>query len=319
MKKLSVLLLPCILATACIDSDYDLRNIESDNIAIGDDQSTFEAPLVTVRITMDDINGNNGTRIDRIFAEADVWLPTCLPDRDATGYYADVQRLLHDASYVNDQLLPELLAQMTADAAKLDAVATLLQEKYYDAFAETLPGVSQDAFKQVFVESYGSDPVLREVLGQQVKTLANDYLTGLDVDMNNLSYTVGRIDISDEIVDMLADNLDPREIADPKNTLHLAGTIDNRLPLTLRIAPLFRPTEVSFTATVAAGSASNELPATRLFADDIRTIVRGITIEIPMVVEKYYPGLGFDDGTEPQTQVTIHLHLIKHGALKFDL
>lgn len=321
MKKLTIFMLFVLLATACVDNDYDLRNVDADNITIGDEASTFEAPLARVRITMDDINNNDGTRIDRIFEEADIWLPTRLPDEDANGYYADVQRLLHDAAYVDDEVLPELLAQMTTDAAKLDAVATLLQQKYYDSFAELLPGVSRDEFKSAFVTAYTDDPAMRERLGVEVKTLATGYLTGLDVNMENLSYRVDRIDISDEVVDMLADNLDPREPANPTNTLHLRGTIDNRLPVTLSISPLFRPTAVTFTSTIEANCVTNELPATRLFADDIRTIVRGIDLDIPMVVERYYPGKGFGlDAQEGNpTQVDISLHLVKHGALKFDL
>ncbi|WP_346690739.1 hypothetical protein [Alistipes sp. Marseille-P5061] len=321
MKKLSIFMLFVLLATACVDNDYDLRNVDADNITIGDETSTFEAPLARVRITMDDINNNDGTRIDRIFEEADIWLPTRLPDEDANGYYADVQRLLHDAAYVDDEVLPELLAQMTTDAAKLDAVATLLQQKYYDSFVELLPGVSRDEFKSAFVTAYTDDPTMRERLGVEVKALATGYLTGLDVNMENLSYRVDRIDISDEVVDMLADNLDPRETANPTNTLHLRGTIDNRLPVTLSISPLFRPTAVTFTSTIEANCATNELPATRLFADDIRTIVRGIDLDIPMIVERYYPGKGFGlDAQEGNpTQVDISLHLVKHGALKFDL
>lgn len=319
MRKIFTLFLFSILATACVDRDYDLGKVETDNVTIGDENSTFEAPLARVLITTDDINGNGGTRIDRIFEEADVWLPTRLPDEDAKGRYADVQRLLHDASYVNDELLPELLSQMTTDAVKLDAVATLLQEKYYDDFAELLPGVSRDEFKTAFVTSYTGDPALREALGNEVRTLAQECLTGLDVNMDRLDYTVERIDISDDVVNMLADNLDPRGTADPKNTLHLAGTVDNRLPLAMQLSPLFAPTEVTFTTTLAANEPANELPATQLFADDLRTIVRGINLEIPIVVERYYPGKGFGSGAGDETQVVINLHLIKRGALKFDL
>lgn len=321
MRRIFTLFLFGTLATACMDRDYDLGKVQTDNISIGNENSTFEAPLANVYISMEEINDDNGTRIDLIFTEADIWLPTRLPDSDEKGYYADVQRLLHDAAYVNEQLLPELLDQMSTDTGKLDAVATLLQEKYYDSFMELLPGVPRDEFKRAFVEAYTGNPALREALGEEVRLLANDYLTGLDVEMEKLDYPVDRIDISDDVVNMLCDNLDPRETVDPKNTLYLAGTIDNRLPVSLQITPLFTPTNVNFTSRIEAHDSSNELPATRLFADDLRTIVRGIRLEIPIVVEKYYPGLGFDPGPEqqPQPQLIINLRLVKHGALKFDL
>lgn len=317
MKRIFTLFLFGALATACVDRDYDLGKVETDNITIGNESSTFEVPLANVYITMEEINADNGTRIDLIFKEADIWLPTRLPDSDDKGGYADVQRLLHDAAYVNEQLLPELLTEMATDATKLDAVATLLQENYYDDFRELLPGISRDEFKSAFVEAYTENSALRDALGEEVRQLANEYLTGLDVDMQQLSYAVDRIDISNEVVDMLCDNLDPRETTDPKNTLYLAGTVDNRLPVSLQVSPLFTPTSVNFTTKIEALDDSNELPATRLYADDLRTIVRGMTLEIPIVIEKYYPNRGFDAGQ--QRQLTIKLHLIKHGALKFDL
>ena len=316
MGKIRTLELLGLLTASCIDGDYDLRKIETDNVTIGDENSTFEAPLVKVFVSMDDINSSDGTRIDLIFEEAGIWLPDRLPDRDENGYYADVQRLLHDAAYVNNEILPALLEQMDSDPAKLDEVATLLEKSYYTHFADLLPGVQQDGFKEAFVESYTQYPALHEKLEAEVRSLAAGYLTGLDVNMDNLTYPVERIDISDDIVNMLADNLDPRETVDPKNTLHLAGTVDNRLPVTLQIAPLFSPTEVTFTTTIAANNPANELPETRLFAEDLQTIVRGITLDIPIVVEKFYPDKGFDTSTD---QVAINLHLIKRGALKFDL
>lgn len=37
MKKLSIFMLFVLLATACVDNDYDLRNVDADNITIGDE------------------------------------------------------------------------------------------------------------------------------------------------------------------------------------------------------------------------------------------------------------------------------------------
>lgn len=317
MRKL--LLLCGVFATACIDNDYDLANINTDNIAIGDETSRFEAPLAKVYVSLADINSNDQVRIDQIFNEADTWLPTQLPDTDENGAYADVQRLLNAPTYVNDRLLPDLLDEMGTNPEKLDAVATLLQKNYYDDFAGVLPGVSQTEFKEAFVEAFTSNASLRDALSREVKNLAGDYLTNLDVNMDDLSYEIGHIDLSDEVVNMLCDNLDPAETPDPKNTLHLAGEIDNRLPLTLEIAPSFLNTQVSFSTTVLANSPENVLPETRLLANDLRTIVQNARVDIPIVIRKYYPGKGFDNTSEQQTQMQINLYLIKRGALKFDL
>ena len=103
----------------------------------------------------------------------------------------------------------------------------------------------------------------------------------------------------------------------------MAGTIDNRLPVSITASPVFTPTEVAFTAEIEANNDANVLLETRLFADDLQSIVRGLTIEIAVNINKYYPGKGFDRGTigdeKVQPQLTINLHLIKRGALKFDI
>lgn len=176
MGKTLTLLLLGLFTASCIDGDYDLRKVETDNVTIGDGNSTFEDPLVKVFVSMDDINSSDSTRIDLIFEEAGIWLPDRLPDRDENGYYADVQRLLHDASYVNNEILPALLEQMDSDPAKLDEVATLLEKSYYTHFADLLPEVPQDGYKEAFVESYTQYQALHEKLEAEVRSLAAGYI-----------------------------------------------------------------------------------------------------------------------------------------------
>lgn len=302
--------------------EYDLSNINTDNIAIGDESSRFEVPLLKVLVSMDELNGTDGDAIDEIFNEADTWLPNQLPDQDGNGYFVSVQRLVEDDQYVN-QMLAGLLAQMVSDPEKLGQVASLLQEKYYDEFSSLLPGVSVEEFKNEFIEQYSDNELRRQRLNEKIEELGRGYLTGLEVSLPALTYSVDRIDLSDDVVDMLIKNLDGKEVAEPKNTLHMAGTIDNRLPVSITASPVFTPTEVAFTAEIEANNDANVLPETRLFADDLQSIVRGLTIEIAVNINKYYPGKGFDRGTigdeKVQPQLTINLHLIKRGALKFDI
>lgn len=309
------------MATACIDNEYDLQKIDTDNVAIGDETSVFEVPLAQVSVSMKEISSSSDIRIDNLFDEADIWLPTQLPDQDEEGQaYVKVQELLHNPDYVNNELLPRLIEQMTSDSEKLEAVTDLLQKKYYDDFAGLLPGVTPETFKTAFKTAFTSNETLREQLADEVRNVANSYLTTLDVDLKDLSYDIEHIDISDDIIDMLANNLDPADAPTQKNTLHLAGTIDNRLPITLQVSPTFTPTSITFeTTTIAANHEGNELPETQLYAEDLRTITRGITILIPVVIERYYPGQGFGSAEDSTPQITINLHLIKRGALKFDL
>lgn len=312
MRKFFLLLLSASLSTACVDKDYDLRDVDTDNVTIGDDESKFTIPLAQVLVSMDEI-ADNGTNIEAIFAEADTWLPTRLPGNDT---YADLQRLQNDASYVNT-LLDALTAEMLAADAKLDAVADLLcDDKYIGTFLGLLPpGTTPDDFKPVFTNAFKYDAAMREQLAGEVKSLARDYLTTLKVEQ--IEYEVGHIDISSDIVDMLADNLDPRTTIDPKNTLHLEGEIANELPVALHIDPVLSPTEISFEVDVEANTAANGIPSTRLFDEDLRKIVEGISIQIPVTLKKYYPGKGFRDNIEHQ--IVIDLRLVKRGGLKLNV
>ena len=228
-----------------------------------------------------------------------------------------MQKLTDDPEFVKTELLPELISEMETDDAKLDDVTSLLlsEKRYYDSFASLLPGVTPETFKETFKEEFRNN----ELLHEQVRSLADNYLSTLDMNLSGLSYDIEHIDISDDIVNMLTDNLDPEGTPDSRNTLHIAGTIDNKLPLSLTATPVLTPTDVTFTADIAANRDGNEFPETQLFAEDLRTIVRGITIEISVALGKYYPGKGFERGTDTDTQLQINLHLIKRGGLKFDL
>lgn len=320
MKKLFLLFLCATGTTACVDATFDLSNINADNLAIGDANSQFEVPLLKVFISIDELNGINGESIDKLFDEADIWLPSQLPDEDENGYFVHVRQLVEESEYVN-QLIAALTDQMEVDPVKLEDMATLLQAKYYDEFSELLPGVPQSEFKETFIEQYSSDEQLRQKFDNKIRELAARYLTGLEVSLPAITYDVEHIDLSDDVVDMLIENLDPEEVVTPQNTLHMAGTIDNRLPVSITATPIFTPTDVSFTADIKANCEANILPETRLFAEDLQTIVRGLTIEIAVDIDKYYPGKGFDRGSGESSlpQLSIYLHLIKRGALKFDL
>lgn len=321
MKKFYALILLCVVSsTACVDLEYDLSKINTDDIAIGDESSQFEVPLLKVYISMDELTDVDGESIDAVFDEADIWLPSQLPDQDENGnYFASLSRLADDNKYVGE-LLSKLFNQLVSDPERLGQMASLLQEKYFEDFSPLFPGTLQSEFRAEFIDQYTNNEQKRPQLNGKLEELARGYLAKLDVDLPPISYSVDRVELSDDVVNMLIENLDGKEVAEPKNTLHMAGTIANRLPFSATATPLFTPTEVSFTAEIDANNDANVLPETRIFADDLQTIVRGLTIDINVHVDKYYPGRGFDRGTDgSQPQLSIILHLIKRGALKFDL
>ena len=258
MRKLILLLLSGMLSTACVDKDYDLGNIDTDNIAIGDEGSQFRIPLVKVLVSKDEIK-NNGGNIEEIFREADIWFPSQLPD----GKFVDLVKLQDkdDQTYVNT-LLRTLREEMQASDAKLTSVVDLVWDKYAAEFLPLLNLTAPDeqTFKTAFKTAYRNDASLRERLADEVSALARTYLTD-SLGIDQLEYEVGHIDISSDIVDMLADNLDPEGTPNARNTLFLYGQITSGLPLSLLLDPSFSPTEITFQVGVGADKASNDIPA----------------------------------------------------------
>ena len=311
MRKLILLLLSGVLSTACVDKDYDLGNIDTDNIAIGDEGSQFRIPLVKVLVSKDEIKNNDGD-IEKIFREADIWFPTQLPD----DKFVDLVKLQNEPAYVNT-LLRTLREEMQTSDAKLASVVDLVWDKYAADFLPLLNLTAPDeqTFKTAFKTAYRNDASLRERLADEVSALARTYLTG-SLGIDQLEYEVGHIDISSDIVDMLADNLDPEGTPNARNTLFLYGQITSGLPLSLRLDPRLSPTEVTFQVEDGVDKTSNDIPETQLFAEDLRQIVEGITIRIPVTLTEYYPGKGFSDD---QYQIVISLSLLKNGGLKLDI
>lgn len=321
MRKFFLLLLTGALFTACIDKDYDLENIETDNVTIGGDESKFEIPLAKVLVTLADI-ANGDVNIQELCEKADKWLPSNLP---GNADYVDLTQLtLH--SYT-DGIFDALIAEMQSTPSKLDEVTDMIWDDYRDVFASILgvsPSPENEAlFKTAFKTVYDTDDrVLNEV-----KSQFSGYLTE-DLNVEPIDYNIGRVDISDDVVDMIADNLDPEGSGSSKNSLYLAGEIASKLPLSLYLEPELKSvpedgspatTILKFDVEVDATKGTNEIKdseKTRLYAEGLRQLLNNAAISIPVTLEKYYPGKGFETG---KSQIEIKLYLIKNGGLKLDI
>lgn len=294
-----------MLATSCIDKDYDLSEIDTDGVVIGDE---FRLPLATVTVGMSELSKGD-TDIKALFDEADIWLPSPLPGGEKS---VDLQKIQDTPSYTKD-LLDALIGQMQTDDVKINAVADLLYDKYLGTFLPMLPpDTDPKDFKQVFITAFRSTTGLQDELAGEVRNLAGSYLTDLKVE--DVTYDIGKIDIGSDIVDMLADNLDPKGTADPQNTLDIYGQITSALPVSLQFSPRFSPTEVEFDVYVEPNVPA-KIAETRLYESDLRQIIDGAEIILPVTLEKYFPGSGF---TTDQ-KIVINLRLVKRGGLKLNL
>ncbi len=307
-----LLFLVGLLAAGCVDKEYDLKDVETDNIAIGDSQSEFRCPLMTIRVSMQEIT-DNGIDIENVFRETDIWLPTELPDA-----YVDIRRLVSDEAYVST-LLDLLVDELLVSDTKLDQVVELIWNTpaYRQSVTGSVPELDlddADTFRSLFRSLYQNNAQVRELLDEQVRLLAHDYLTALQVD--DITYDIDRIDLDDNIVDMLAENLDPEGTPDAKNTLHIYGTIANRLPLSAEIRARLRPTLIEVPVQIDAKSEENVIAETPIYGEDLRTLIHGCQVVIPVTLDRYYRN-GFDNTAD--CQLLIELHLVKRGGLKLNL
>ncbi|MEG0789690.1 MAG: hypothetical protein RSB23_05870 [Alistipes sp.] len=310
MKKLFLLLGATLLCISCIDNDYDLSNIDTDNTTIGGDESVFNMPLATVEVKMSELRAKNDTGIDIqvVFNEVDIWLPSLLPEG---ADYLDISRLTSDPVYT-DALLTALLKQMEMDGQKMEQVADLIWTKYSTPFIALLfptgGAPTQAEFMTAFKALFGQTALLRD----EIKQVATTYLT--DIDIDDIRYSIGKIDVGIDVIDMLAKNLDPAGTPNPKNTLHLYGEIYSMLPLSLALAPSFPPTSVHFDTFTIEPNATSKIPEAQLFEIDLRQILSGVDLLIPITLVRYYPAVGFNE----QEVIRMSLCLKKCGGLKID-
>ena len=308
MKKLLLLLAGfALFSTSCIDDDYDLSEVSTDNVTLGEKELRF--PLVKIKVSTRDLQ-RNGVDVKEIFAEANDWLPTELP-----AEYVDLQRLMGDEAYMDD-LLTRLMNQMTVDAVKMDVVAHRIVAEYKQEFLQAV-GMPDTVSDEQFVELFKSQFSANQMIQDETRKLAKDYLFELSIDP--MSFRIDRIELSNDMVKMLSDNLDPQGTPNPKSTLNLYGELRSVLPLSVVLHPSFVSTAVNFDIAVDATAEKNpiaESESTRIYAEDLHRIVDGLEISIPIRLERYYPQMGFKNVEE---QVLIDLKLIKRGGLNLDL
>ena len=287
MRKFLPFLFAAALASSCIDNAYDLSNVNTDDVTIGDEDSEYRLPLATVYVSMSELN-EGGADIKTLFDEADIWLPSPLPGNAA---YVDLRELQNTPETITP-LLDALIDQMMDDDAKITAVADLLAEKYLSTFLPLLPPNTDPAdFKPVFIEAFRNMPMLHDRLSGEVKSLAGSYLTELKV--QDVTYDIGKIDIGGDVVDMLCENLDSEGTPNPKNTLHLYGSITSALPVSLRLVPYFLAYERPVRRNGRTRQNERDQGDATFSKSDLRQIIEGAEIILPVSLEKYYPGYDF--------------------------
>lgn len=304
-----VLALPLLfLLGGCVDETYDLSQVDSSQIAIGEDSSVFRMPLATIYIGLEEL-AHNGEDIESVFAEVDVWLPSNLE-----GDYVDLERLVADPAYL-DSLLDALIDEMIQSEEKRRAVSDLVWVKYKDVAISLFPNLPSNASFDVFYIAFSAgleNTSKQDELIAEMRRLAEDYIT--KINLEDIHYSLSGFELSEEVIDMLAKNLDPKAKIGEPNTLCLYGSIGSKLPVSMRISPSLLPTNISTTVVVEANTEENPIEEVLIQESDIRQLSSGVELQIPIVPTRYYPHTGFDHNS-PEAQLSIELKLVKRGGL----
>lgn len=309
MKRILFVLCASLFLTGCINDDYDLGQIDSSDITFGSEESLFQMPLATIYVGMAELQ-NNGSDIQSIFDEVEIWVPSTLPDN---AEYVDMVKLTDDSGYL-DQLISSLIDEMLQpESKKLDAIVDLIWDNpdYRDYFASELPTVSEETFKTAFKLSFGNDDLVGETLRESTRTLARNFLFSVQLEP---VYYQAALNLSSDVISMLTDNLDDKDEPDPKNALYLFGEVTCDLAVSFRISVSFESAGVTVPDFDIERNVLTDIPKTRFFADEAERMIDDFRVRVDYLPLRYYPGIGF----QPGQNIRMALKLQKTGSLTFN-
>ncbi len=246
-------------------------NIDTDNIAIATKgrSSASRWSRCSSRRRDQKQRGN----IEEIFREADIWFPP-----SCRRQIRRPRQMQTKTSDVRKHAAPNAAREMQASDAKLASVVDLVGTNTPRNFCCFSTYGSRRANLQ--------DSIQNRLPQRRIaaRTLADEvthcpHLPDRSLGIDQLEYEVGHIDISSDIVDMLADNLDPRH-AQRQNTLFLYGQITSGLPLSLLLDPSFSPTRSRSRSSRRRQGIERHSP-NAAFRRRPAQIVEGITIRFP--------------------------------------
>ncbi len=317
MKKILLSLLLLAGVTACVNEEFDLSKMDTDDIAIGSDESEFKLPVGRITFSLERMNrhtGDNEINLIELFQEARIWLPSELP---GGADYVEVARLSYDEGYLRE-MLDGLFDEIKNNPEKKQAVCALLVEKYREPFVAFLPQeVPQYLCDQIL--EFPADSAAEVVatlfdlfsgeVTESITQISTAYLS--DMDIEDVDYEIAPIDIGDEILEMITKNLDPSTVENPINALYLYGEIHSELPFIFDLAPSLVGTSIQL-GTLSIQQGVTPINEIRISADDVETLFGGTTLSMPVSIDRFFP----DRELYEEQQVLIDLYMRKTGSLK---
>jgi hypothetical protein len=326
MKRIAPLTVLIILGimVSCIDKDYDLSQIETDGITVGNDQSEFSLPVATIHFTSRNIcnQAEEGEiSLKKIYDEVDIWLPATLTEGKE---FVEISRLLGNQQFDQvyfDKLIHDINEEITKIEQKRELIALHIATHYRNRFinlitefdipnenviATSLENATDQEAAQIIAELIME---YSEQTKQVVAEIFTVFLTKLS--LVDIHTTVPKLNISSDVRDMILDNLDDSSVDNPINCLYIYGTAANQFPFEFEIIPSIEDADIDF-GTIIVNQGTADINPIRIMRNDMEALLDGFTIKVPISTLRYYPHKEFTDDTE----FNITLKIRKTGALK---
>lgn len=296
MKK-KFLFLAAVLAaaSACVDDGFDLSEVDTDDIVIGSDKSTFKVPLANITVKADAIQGDDSS-LESILKDADLLI---------SGRFDKLD--LHDLPA--DALVESLFDALRGDGNLRREVGEFLQGgRYRSEIVQTLPpdlqGIGLD---EVFSDHFDA-LYQRQELRDAMKNVIGDYLGSINDRLPSVSVKMYGIGIDEDLIGLLTGT----------GGLRLYGTVSNKMPLDGTAVLRLVKNDGSAEEFLKLELVLDYTEASRDFSVDIddevlRALAGDMQMHVALDLASYYPGKPLADADG--TVLELALKLEKQGGL----
>lgn len=312
MKRLLLFAAAALLSVSCLDKDFDLSEIVTDDIQIGSEDTVLRLPLATITVKGSAIDADNGTyaSLTEIFGEADKWTPLSYESVSLTR--------LNESGYFN-KLVDDLIAELAADNSRRDMIATLIAGQYSSSVAVPAELSAKGVNLHDYIYDYLSAPLYKDRIKGSIHQLAGAHLESLTSCIEPISQKIKGFEIDDDVIDAL--------IGDGKE-IRVYGTVANGIPIDCTGSFALMPRHSGEDQAAAAPGQAERLIGIDLDLNYGRTEpveaklddnqkLHGMTDDMNMTVEftptTYYPRRELPGDSE--NALTMELKLEKKGGL----
>lgn len=319
MKRFYYLLMFLALCvTSCnVDDSYDLSNLDSDNLGVGTDDSSFNVPFVEMTLNMEKVV--TSLTASNFFDTVENL--TCFLPSELSGEYQEGVELekLTDEEYV-DGFVSDLFVEMRTNNDKRVEVFELLKDESNGYAAQLtqleLLGINISTMSATeCATTLGAafeDPMLEgviETFQAEIVDLCVNESKNLETNFD-VSDTVGEVDLGDDLLDILSKNLDG-----DKNYIQFIAETSTNLPFDTDMTVALGYTN-QYGVETSLDISVKEIFTGKGVVDNVdvlRAIVDNLKVIVNVDMDTYHHvenGLDLSD-----KYIKLKLHLFKGGSL----